>query len=329
MSKQMEREEIFNVLSKNYEAARRQWPHLPQVADSILCPLCRRVFNRTGLEKPAPDQPAPLSFEHSIATAVGGTDATATLVCTDCNNRDGQNLDVHLANRLETEAFLEGRSNKPQKSTLTVGGYVASINWGMRTGERPKIDLRIVKKATRRGNPERIKKELSTKLSHKLKVRFKVCYDQRVSQVAMLRMAFLLTFRKFGYTFVLNQSVTPVLEQILSPSKSVIPDAFCVDFTNPPIQHNTITIVKEPRDLRSLLVVLKMRIQNRVLFKGVILPGPFDTGPTIYQRQHAMRSKGDNFKANSVVDLADYEIDLANPDHLLAIFEIWNEHCGE
>src|SRR5437868_1962064 len=124
------RERLFNVYAANLALAKRQWPHLPEVADHFLCPLCRTLFDRTAL-----DDPVRITLEHSIPEALGGAGADATLTCTRCNNRSGSSLDVHLKNRLDAEEFFRGTSNAPARARINVGGYDAAVDWVRQGGE--------------------------------------------------------------------------------------------------------------------------------------------------------------------------------------------------
>jgi hypothetical protein len=286
------------------------------------------VFGGDALEA-SPDGGNPiLSLEHSISAKVGGTDRTATLVCTECNNRDGNRLDAHIVNRLETEAFLRGHSDRPMKSNLIVGGQKASVNWSFRGGNAPNSDIYIVEKATRRRTTEIINDALSRGTPGELTLNFPWRHKQRVSQVAMLRMAFLLTFRKFGYAFALNECMDPVLRQINCPEELLLPSAFCLDFDRPVIDDNAIMIVKEPKEFRSLVVMLNMRVQKHIVSKGVILPGPFDTDLGIYERHDVLRSKGEKFKWTGA-NLNKCEIDLNEPDAAFFLFQIWTLCCPD
>jgi hypothetical protein len=77
MSGKVRRKKLFDLFSKNLAAAKQQWPELPNVSDHFLCPLCRKLFDRSAL-----NPPEKVSIEHAIPSALGGTYATATLVCT-------------------------------------------------------------------------------------------------------------------------------------------------------------------------------------------------------------------------------------------------------
>lgn len=322
-------EALFNLFSKNYEAARQRWPQLPGGPDTVLCPICRQVFGRPALEKPAPGRPAGLSFEHSIPSAVGGTDAMATLVCTGCNNRDGRLIDAHISERLEVEAFAEGYSERPRKAVLAVRNLRASVDWTFRGGDSPASDLRIVAKATREGTPERMKEVMTPGAVPRLDLSFPLRYDPRIAHVAMLRMAYLVAFRKFGYGFALNECMTPVVRQILNPTEQVIPSGFCLEWRTAPIDETAILLVRKPCDRRSLLVVLKMRVQNRTVLKGVVLPGPFDTGAAIFARLADACARNEPFDVEAAANLDEYEIDLTDPHHLLALPAIWSELCQD
>jgi hypothetical protein len=246
-------------------------------------------------------------------------------------HRDGSKLDKQLANRLECEAFWDGISKRPRRSTLMLGPFEARLDGHFTAAGRPESDLRIDGRRSKPDHVEGIKKEMQKlQKGDKIRLDVELGYEQRISQVAMLRAAFLFGFRSLGYPFVLNQCMTPILKQIHAPKEPILTDVFCIDLPQPPTERSAILIVKEPKELRSFMVVLRMKVQKRRISKGVILPGPFDLDGSIYQRHLASRSaKGEQFTVTvcpQAVD--DFVVDLADPQHLLAAADLWRLILG-
>src|SRR5207244_834420 len=99
------------------------------------------------------DPPEKLSIEHSIPDALGGTLATATLVCTDCNNNMGAKIDSHLATRFDAEEFLAGLSGEPQRAWITVGdkGRVRA-DLVIEKGDKPSIRVYFDERRSPKGH---------------------------------------------------------------------------------------------------------------------------------------------------------------------------------
>ncbi|HVS38636.1 MAG TPA: hypothetical protein VMS17_23975, partial [Gemmataceae bacterium] len=85
-------------------------------------------------------------------------------------------------------------------------------------------------------------------------------------------------------------------------------------------------IVTAPSEFRSLLVILRLRTKKRTVYKGVILPGPSDTGGAIYARMKENRATSDDF-TGTFRRLCTNEIRLDDPACLLALFFAWEECC--
>ncbi|HVS39373.1 MAG TPA: HNH endonuclease, partial [Gemmataceae bacterium] len=209
MAAEARRRKLFDLFSKNLAAAKRQWPQLPAVSDHFLCPLCRQIFDRSAL-----NPPERVSIEHTIPSALGGTYKTATLVCTACNNKAGSTLDCHITNRLQAEEFFQGISGRPRRSTIKMGEFKVRADWLLRHAERQETELRIDGKNSNPADVEGLKNEMKKALLNP-GTTFNLGCEMRFSMwkthVALLRMAYLLAFRAFGYAYALHRCVRPVL----------------------------------------------------------------------------------------------------------------------
>jgi hypothetical protein len=234
---------------------------------------------------------------------------------------------------------LQGISSDPRRSTIKIGNFEARADWLLRRAERHESDLRIDHESDlrideRNSNPadvEGLKNEFQKGLNHPDGTTFKLSFEMRFSmwksRVALLRMSYLLAFRTFGYAYALNPCIHPVLNQIHSPQEQQLPDSFCLDFKEPPVQGSEILIVKDPPEFRSLLAVLRLRTKKRTVYQGIILPGPFDKEGTIYQRLRENKDTSSTF-SGTFRQLCAELIHLDDPAHLLALFFIWRECCG-
>ena len=83
-----ERERIFDMLASNLNAL------IPEVKETVVCPLCHSAHGRDSLLGADPD----LTREHCIPVSAGGS--LVTLTCRACNNSYGASSDSHLKNML-------------------------------------------------------------------------------------------------------------------------------------------------------------------------------------------------------------------------------------
>jgi len=77
----------------------------PDVRDVIWCPLCLRPFERSALERSAPDDNK-LDEEHIIPEKLGGK--IITLTCKKCNNDDGGQIDSYFVQKVKVDEALQG-----------------------------------------------------------------------------------------------------------------------------------------------------------------------------------------------------------------------------
>lgn len=92
-------------------------------------------------------------------------------------------------------------------------------------------------------------------------------------QIALLRIAYLLAFEKFGYGYIMNASLNQVREQILQPSK-VLMDNFGIVNVNISDDHEGIFLVAEPKDMFGILVAYNLIHGAHKTKAFVILPLP-------------------------------------------------------
>jgi len=122
----------------------------------------------------------------------------------------------------------------------------------------------------------------------------KLPYTPWKARVALLRMAYLMMFRQFGYSFALHPSSKLLLDQIWNPEAHLIPDAFSVRMTD--YSHfNCVGLVTNPPERKSFCVLLKFKTSNRTLVQGIMIPCHDDPEGTVYRRFEADWKSGDRF----------------------------------
>jgi hypothetical protein len=327
MSPSQRRERFFNAFAANLTATARYWGGMPEIGDIFICPLCRTEFGREAL---AP--PPQLTIEHCIPRSLGGTLTTSTLVCRACNNTAGTNLDKHLANKFDAESFFQGISAKAMPIEMNVHGAVVRGDWRFTAGGKPTFELYICGKRNGSKQIDFFKSSLTSLLGNAdgsgIEVSAKMQYRGRNAIAGLLRIGYLMLFRQFGYGYILNSGLDGIREQILHPERSIIPDAISVDIPQALAHANSVAILKSPKNLRCFLAMVRLSVQNRIICRGILLPGPRDSDVAIYHRHEAAKNGRDRFRAD--VRLLRYDpVLLSAPDYVEAPFWDWDRVCAE
>jgi len=82
-----------------------------------------------------------------------------------------------------------------------------------------------------------------------------------------------MAFSKWGYSLIMNPTYQPIRDQIEEPDKEILPSFGVVNPES--LSHSDgIFIVTEPKELRSLLVTFKLKLDHKIENRAVLLPGP-------------------------------------------------------
>jgi hypothetical protein len=247
--------------------------HVPDdVGPVYLCPLCvttssARLFKREAVEQ------LQLTAEHAPPRHAGGR--ALVLTCAECNHTAGTQLDshAHVAQRLaggDAGAIVD----RPARITLGDKRVNATFSFGPE-------GMKII------GAPEHNSPKAHADFFDQLAIAttpsgesFKLAFelhrdrfDPTRASVSWLRAAYIVTFAKFGYRFVLDGAFHDVRQKIQQPKSDVLP-LFSITVAGSTAER-ALVIVHEPVDLRGSVAV---RMGRHL----VTLPGPGDI--TFYQR---------------------------------------------
>lgn len=246
-----EAEYLFNIYSTNLRL------HVPDLKDAFACPLCLRVFSRDAI--PCHH----ITIEHIIPSKAGGR--LKTLTCGRCNHETGSKLDSHLVQRLKV---LDPTFPVPFEWSVQenqVRGEAHREPDGSWIGEAiPKMcDPEAL---------ERVQQALDEGVA-RIRFRIDLGYNTRRSRMALLRSAYLLMFTYFGYSYILHETCKEIRRQIENPLADT-PLAYSASWPHSPLaKGSTISIIKDPEDLRSFYVPLRLSRQGNEHYTGVVLPG--------------------------------------------------------
>jgi hypothetical protein len=151
-----------------------------------------------------------------------------------------------------------------------------------------------------------------------LKINFRLGYNYVRSQAALLRSAYLLMFRHFGYAYVLQETTEPLRKQIQEPftESSILSGVVRL---SEPIDQNAVTLLTAPEQLRCFLIMLKLsrKIDYNV---GVALPGVNQDCAELYAKW-ANQSGSDKF---GYVHIPYVQEHILNPKYTFRVNDIWN-----
>ena len=278
----------------------------PNSQRGFVCPICLKFFART--ENLAED----VAIEHIVPEALAGQ--VTTLTCRRCNNTAGSKLDSHLVQRVR----IEGRRGPIQAGVEFCGtkfrGEVHlpdSADDSIRMyGIRQQSDPREI---------DNFGKLLSEGIwdGQNIKLDLKLGYEPVRSLTALLRSAYLLMFRLFGYSYVFDKSAEVIRKSITEPlvETDALKGISWKVAVQPPTETG-ISIVTKPKELRSFIIFLTLdRGQDHV--SAIALPPP-NTGTEFFHlldkagnlRRCTLSSwrSGDNEKIMPLNEVWQYEI---------------------
>ena len=247
----------------------RFWPNGER---GFVCPICLDFFPRTK------DFDQNVSIEHIVPSALAGK--VTTLTCRQCNNTAGTELDSHLVQRVR----IEGR-NKPIQAGVEFCGTVFRAKVTLPVSTDDAIKLYGIQKQSDPREIDKFGKLLSEGVwdGQDLKLDLKLGYVPALSFAALLRSAYLLMFRLFGYRYVFDRSAAVIRKSIAAPlveSDALKGISWRVDF-RPPTETG-VSIVTEPTALRSFMIFLTLdKGQDHV--SGIALPPP-NAGTEFFRR---------------------------------------------
>jgi len=163
---------------------------------TYICPICKEQFSEAALDQSIKN---PLTLEDAPPKSLGGK--AEVLTCRDCNNTCGQQIDVHLTERL---VEIDQKKFKPGVSFAAQTEHGGNAVQGLVTvSEAGEITIEHSKG---KNNPEILKQYRDTTGKDDLiNINFKESkVDMGRLQVALLKTGFLLIFAKFGYSLYLT-----------------------------------------------------------------------------------------------------------------------------
>lgn len=228
--------------------------------NALICPLCWE-------ETPYDD----LSLEHMVPSSIGGKQKTLT--CRQCNNDHGRDLDSHLAQFQRVKEAFQGHGTLKTKLNINGHEMIANLEWG--DGHK---NFHIVGKATNPAASDASQDEF--KAGNVQNVNFTVYFNYIKNNLntAVLRAAYLVLFKCYGYEYARHYIVQTLRQRIANPSldhpnlASLILEAR--NFT-PPHDDQHYVVPGNVNGVKFFLVIIRVR-RKTTTYLGAYMPVPVD-----------------------------------------------------
>ena len=256
------KETFYKIYSKNLSWVKEhpKISFVPDFEEGYVCPLCFNLFEIDALGYSSSN---PLTFDHNPPQSLGGK--RGVLTCKECNSVAGHKLDSQLLLRLEEMDFSNFSPNSKARTTLRNDNYKVASDFSVDGKGSLKINI-----DRKNSNPLHADNIFSNSIYNykaydpflkghglfesgwnwrvKFDMQMPMRSDERCAEIALLKIAYLYAFEKFGYGFLINPNLYKIREQILNPDKNILPKVFWVNYDFPD-DANGINIIKEPKEL--------------------------------------------------------------------------------
>jgi hypothetical protein len=265
---------LFDKYSANWKLVKSFYDYgglnseLLKKGSLVCCPLCMKFFERSALNQQLKNA---LTLEHVPPEKLGGK--PKILLCKICNSGTGHDVDVNLMDYLKVAPF----NNRENQSTVTLQNTI------LKAGEFEVKGKFTFKRETensfsyvlhadddyRKGRQKVIESASEMQIIYKPHE----TPSRQLVHIALLKIAYLLSFAKFGHSFSANPNYDLIRKQILNPNDNVLPTRGVLETKTIP-RHTGFHIVEQPIEIRGMLVVFDMEYNGKVIRNGVLLNPP-------------------------------------------------------
>lgn len=228
--------------------------------NALICPLCWQ-------ETPYDD----LSLEHMVPGSVGGKQTTLT--CRKCNNDHGCDLDSHLTQYQRVKDAFQGHGTLKTKMNINGHEMIANLKWG--DGQK---NFHVVGKATNPAASDASQEEFKAGNVENINVTLYFDYNKNNFNTAVLRAAYLILFKCYGYEYVRHDIVQTIRKRIIDRSRehpnlaSLILEAR--NFA-PPYDDQHFVVPGNVNGVEFFLAIIRVRRETTTYF-AAYMPVPVD-----------------------------------------------------
>ena len=227
---------------------------------ALICPLC---WQETAYED--------LSLEHAVPGSVGGR--YTTLTCRRCNNDQGAALDSHVANFQTVADAFNGHGTFAVKLNVNGKRMAADLKW-----DEGKKDFRVVANASNPNEVAAIWQDFHDGKVAEFAVTVSFQYAINNFNTALLRAAYLVLFKCFGYEYTQHEIIQTLRRRICDPTlEQPSLAALMIQLQNGELPHDEphLVVPGNVNGVEFFLVILRLQ-KETTTWRGVFMPIPGD-----------------------------------------------------
>lgn len=293
MKPEERRKLLYEKYSLNFKLVRQFLPfkHIDEQlgakqVKAVACPLCLEIFYSYAISS---EEKNFLTIEHCPPKELGGS--PKILLCKKCNSDTGHSLDVKLMEYYNVQPFNEQKeqSSVSLKSTMIESGdssVKGTVQFKRLNDSTFEIDL-LANDPYRKEKFDKVLKGETITITYKPHT----TPSSHLIHTAILKIGYLLLFYKFGYRLILHDSYDLIRQQILNPTKRILPTKGVAMSTKLPVGFY---LIKQPIFARGFLVVFELKFNDTIDRAGVFINFPMNPSVNFYSIMKV--KEGANFK---------------------------------
>ncbi|MGM0587838.1 MAG: hypothetical protein ACQETE_05465 [Bacteroidota bacterium] len=278
---QKKREKIYDIYANNFALIenggiiniKKEIPFRP----ICFCPTCFRGLSR-DLVHPSEKIDLHFTIEDVPPRVYGGNGKIVT--CNECNNYAGYNLDVEVGNAIKSINATNSEMDLEFDTTFHFFDRY-KVNGIVNLSDVNNIEIEYHEHRSNPNDLEAILRKLKENEGLELKFQFGEWNVEKYHR-AMLRIAHLLAFYRFGHAYLFLRSIRTLVEKVMG-IKNFEYKHFVLRSGTIENSEDGIYLVIEPNRLRSLLVIFSLDIEGVIFKRGVLLPLAEDNTLKIYR----------------------------------------------
>jgi len=229
---------------------------------TYICPICLDQFAESALDQKIEN---PLSLEDAPPKSLGGK--AKILTCKKCNNTCGHEIDKHLTERMQELDNHKFMTNTEFTAKFEINGNI--VQGKISIDENGTMTAYHMDK---NNNPIKLKDYIKTaKKDTVINLQIDKKQVNPINlQIALLKTGYLLTFEKYGYSLILDNSYQRIRNQLKNPLNIIYPLDFWFKAPFPREVFGVPFIIENGLEAICPIFPLKTSASERVF--GTIIP---------------------------------------------------------
>lgn len=229
---------------------------------TYICPICLDQFSEAALDQTLQN---PLSLEDAPPKSLGGK--ANILTCKKCNNTCGHEIDKHLTERMQELDHHKFLPNIEFTARFEING--STIQGKISIDENGTMTAYHMDK---NNNPIKLQDYIKTaKKDSIINLQIDKKQVNHINlQIALLKTGYLLTFEKYGYSLILDNSYDRIRQQLKNPLEVIYPLDFWFKAPLPKEIYGVPFIIEKGLEAICPIFPLKTKVSEYVF--GTIVP---------------------------------------------------------